>query len=239
MPVRFVSRSGSDHPITKIDYELVTETVKVGSSSLTLTTFGHVEREIDRVFQWLEAAGRPADEIESLAPYFGAIWPAALALAGFLEQPEWAAKLPGKSVLEIGCGLAVPGIIAAKHGASVVVSDNHPDVPRFLERNVALNEPVSLDFSDGDAVTNVDKRYDMVIASDVLYEARLVQVFAEKMSRLVTPEGVCLMADPGRPYIQQFEHAMLAKGWSCELQPWSVRHNGCDADIYLMVFKRA
>jgi hypothetical protein len=79
----------------------------------------------------------------------------------------------------------------------------------------------------------------MVIASDVLYEARLVPVFAETMSRLVTPAGVCLMADPGRPYIQQFEHAMLAKGWNCELQPWSVRHNGCDADIYLMVFKRA
>jgi predicted nicotinamide N-methyase len=240
MPVEFQTHTLEEHPITRLNYSLVTDPIRVGSKNLLLTSLSNVEQEIDRVFHWLESVGRPADEIENLAPYFGVVWPAALALSGFIDQPSWREKLRGKSVLEIGCGLAVPSMISAINGANVVCSDSHPDVPRFLKRNVdQIEGAVTLTYIEHQTLVKQTKTYDLVIASDVLYESKLVKAFADAMDLLVASNGCCVMADPGRPYIQAFANEMTSRGWVHELQPWSVRHNAANCDIYVMIFNRS
>lgn len=51
-------------------------------------------------------------------------------------------KFTGKRILEIGCGTALPGILAAKFGASVVLSDccSPPNVLNHVNRCCAANE---------------------------------------------------------------------------------------------------
>lgn len=242
MPVEFLSKPLDGHPITELQYDLTTNTVDVGGMSLNLTTLSHVEKSIDHVFHWLESKGRDATEIERLAPYFGVVWPSALALTGYLIQDRVKLNLNGKRVLELGCGLALPSMICSKLGAVVTATDNHPDVPRFLERNISLNEPCEVLFADSSPQSandpQVSSPFDYVIASDVLYEKHLVEVFAEDVTRFSKPDGVAVIADPGRPYIQGFVTAMVAKGWSDELQPWTVYYQGKPHDIYLLIFRR-
>ena len=238
MGVDFLSNSASQHPLTMLEYDLVTRHVDTGGMSVCLTTLSHVEKAIDDVFNWLAREGRNADEIEHLAPYFGVVWPSALALCGFLQQKKWMHWLKGKSLLELGCGLALPSIVAARMGARVLATDHHPDVPRFLQRNIAQNEPCDLRFCDGRTLDTQTEQFDMVIASDVLYEAPLVNVFAEAITAKSRPETIALVADPGRPYIQDFAKAMDGKGWYHELQPWSVQWDGKSHDIYLLELHR-
>lgn len=53
-------------------------------------------------------------------------------------------KFTGKRILEIGCGTALPGILAAKFGASVILSDccSPPTILRHVNRCCAANDLV-------------------------------------------------------------------------------------------------
>ncbi len=203
-----------------------------------MTTLSNVEKAIDQVFHWLEANGRDEYDIEKLAPYFGVIWPSASALAGFLGQLKILRQIYGKSMVELGCGLAVPSIIASKSGAKCTVVDNHPNVPNFLKMNVGHNEPCHLRFVASDDIPGFAEKFEWIIASDVLYERSLVETFAKMVSQLATPDAQCVVADPGRPYIQEFVHAMNRYGWIDRLEPWTVPHKGQSCDVFIMVFTR-
>ncbi|KAK2528566.1 hypothetical protein Q9233_007537 [Columba guinea] len=54
------------------------------------------------------------------------VWPCAVVLAQYLWVHR--SSLPGKRVLEIGAGVSLPGVVAAKCGAEVTLSDNFEDV---------------------------------------------------------------------------------------------------------------
>ncbi len=76
------------------------------------------------------AAGRPI-------PYWARLWPSGLALAGAVadDPPE-----PGTRVLELGCGLALPSLAAARAGASVLATDASTDAVAFAAHGMAFNE---------------------------------------------------------------------------------------------------
>lgn len=69
-------------------------------------------------------------------------WPAAKILAWFL----WIHRenFIGKRILEIGCGTALPGILAAKFGADVILSDSStlPNSLKHAKRCCEVNELV-------------------------------------------------------------------------------------------------
>lgn len=246
MPIDFVSNHLADHPITQIQYATETRAWKIADEILNLTTLQNVEKSIDQVIAWLEDHGLEANEIENLAPYFGVVWPSALALAAYLSQPEIKPLLRGKSSVELGCGLGIPSLIFSKAGGDCTLVDNHPSVPVFLRTNVAQNEPVKLTFKPPEAALRdaaISKRtYDWVIASDVLYDKSLIGTFIQMISSLAGPNAQCVIADPGRAYIQEFVSSMNRAGWTDELVSWTVPpcslqfEKGCD--IFVLIFKR-
>lgn len=66
-----------------------------------------------------------------LHPQYGMyVWPCAVVLAQYLWFHR--RSLPGKAVLEIGAGVSLPGIVAAKCGAKVTLSDS-AELPHCLE----------------------------------------------------------------------------------------------------------
>src|SRR3954452_12558026 len=75
-------------------------------------------------------AGRPV-------PYWARPWPSGIALAKALRDDPPA---PGTKVLELGCGLALASVVAAKAGAEVLASDGASDAVVFAAHTFALNE---------------------------------------------------------------------------------------------------
>ncbi|XP_074901025.1 histone-arginine methyltransferase METTL23 isoform X2 [Buteo buteo] len=67
------------------------------------------------------------------------VWPCAVVLAQYL----WVHRrsLPGKRVLEVGAGVSLPGVLAAKCGAEVTLSDSEelPQCLRNCRRSCLLN----------------------------------------------------------------------------------------------------
>jgi predicted nicotinamide N-methyase len=174
---------------------------RFGELELVLETLADLDAAVDELVA--RTAEHP-DELErDLCPYFGVVWPAARALAGELARrgPE----LAGKSVLELGCGLALPALVAAKLGARVTATDLHPDVPAFLARNLELNAlgPDALEYREHDWRTApLERSFDLVVGSDILYEAGHPEPVARALAAQIAPGGRILLADPARAYLQ-------------------------------------
>jgi predicted nicotinamide N-methyase len=138
-------------------------------------------------------------EEEALAkrpvPYWGILWPSGRALAAAVAGEE----LAGRRVLELGCGLALPSVVAARGGAEVLATDGHEDAVAFAAHVLALNdvagEVARVDWeADGDALVERGP-FDLVLASDVLYKQANVELTLHLLPRL---GDEILLADPGR-----------------------------------------
>jgi predicted nicotinamide N-methyase len=91
-----------------------------------------------RIMQPEEAADLPDDgavEWAPVAPYWAVLWRSGVALAREVEGT----MLVGRRVVELGCGLAVPSIAAARAGASVLATDACPEALALAERNARAN----------------------------------------------------------------------------------------------------
>ena len=149
-------------------------------------------------------AGRPV-------PYWARPWPSGVGLAGHLHDHP---VEPGTTVLELGCGLALPSVIAARQGARVLATDGATDAVVFAAHTLALNEVegdvAHVDWSThGDALLDRGP-FDLVLAADVLYTKANVDLAASLFPKLVKPGGRLLIADPNRAgaqhFLQRFAH---------------------------------
>ncbi|MGH7134601.1 MAG: class I SAM-dependent methyltransferase, partial [Pirellulales bacterium] len=129
-------------------------------------------------------------------PYWADVWPSALCLA------ERIAQLPqsGTRLLELGCGVGYVCAVAAARGFQVTATDYYPEALEFTQVNLAGNR------LPGAASRLVDWRsfpddlgtFDIVVAADVLYEKAYPTLVAAAIARSLEPDGVALVADPGR-----------------------------------------
>jgi predicted nicotinamide N-methyase len=134
---------------------------------------------------------------DEFLPYWAELWPSALALADVVAARD----VDGLAVLELGCGLGLPSLVAARGGARVLATDWADDALALLRANATRNgvrlETRRFDWREqGELGT-----FDLVLAADVLYERRYVDVLAELLPRL---GGEVLIADPGRPFLRPF-----------------------------------
>ncbi|HLM49871.1 MAG TPA: methyltransferase domain-containing protein [Solirubrobacteraceae bacterium] len=144
-----------------------------------------------------------AFEHEEFLPYWAELWPSAIALA----EVVGARALKGRRVLELGCGLGLPSIAAALAGGRVLATDWSPAAVRFAADNARRNGAgvtvARRSWSSPEAYA-ADGRFDLVLASDVLYERRDVAPLLELLPRLLASRGEVLLADPERPPFPAF-----------------------------------
>ncbi|MDO9408014.1 methyltransferase [Patulibacter sp.] len=154
-------------------------------------------------------------------PYWAALWPSAPALAELLADR----LRPGDRVLELGCGLALPSLVAARLGAEVTASDWAPAALELLadnaERNDVRVEPLRLDWFAGADGVGAGDRWPLVLAADVLYESRNGPALLATLDRVVAPGGEAWIADPGRPPGRRF--------WPLAEATWTVEVLGTPA----------
>jgi predicted nicotinamide N-methyase len=179
-----------------------------------------VERSVElpsgelRLLQPRESAELPdAGGIEwaPIAPYWSVLWRSGVALARELDGVAWR----GLRVVELGCGLAVPSIAAARAGATVLATDRYAEALTLLARNARANgvriETERVDWAEpGRLVRRAP--FDLVIAADVFYERAAVVSLLSLLPRLAPAAWV---ADPGRPAAGAFLEEAEAQ-WAVE-----------------------
>jgi predicted nicotinamide N-methyase len=143
-------------------------------------------------------AGRPL-------PFWARPWPAGLALAEYIAQ--WPPP-GGYRMLELGCGLALPSIVAARLGATVLATDGVADAVAYARHNFAMNDVVAeaahVNWATGGDALLARGPFDAVLAADVLYNKDNVAAALELWPRLLGRDSHLLVVDPRRPGLRDF-----------------------------------
>jgi predicted nicotinamide N-methyase len=160
-------------------YETDTVEMTIGGRRFRLLTPKSIDPFID-----------PNDLLRGF-PLWAKIWEASWVLADYLSgiPPD-----SQRSLLEIGGGLGLVGIVAASFGHRITTTENNPDALQFARANAALNgcsslQIVPLDWHlpildnrdkaphpDGSDVRECnpgdERGYDLIVGSEVIYHQR-------------------------------------------------------------------
>jgi ETFB lysine methyltransferase len=143
-------------------------------------------------------------------PYWADVWPSSLILAGKLLG----LKGRGKTALELGCGVGLSTLAATTAGYDVLSTDYYEDALDVTRANVFRNlgKLARTRLVDWRHLPNDLGQFDLVFASDVLYEKEYAELLPEILDRLLVPSGAALIADPGRVAAPVFVEACAVNG---------------------------
>jgi predicted nicotinamide N-methyase len=169
----------------------------------------------------------PLDEVEFfreakyLLPYGVALWPASIALGH--EIAARAEEFAGTSLIELGSGTGLPGIVAASLGARVLQTDRHELAISISKRNGEHNKISTIDYRQVDwAEWSDHERYDWIIGSDILYTEEMHRHLVQIFERNLKPNGRVLISDPFRKVSIKLLEQLDQQGWQISLSKWSI-----------------
>ncbi len=206
-------------------YETVVQTLEFDGLSIELLRVADVDSLLDR----LPKIQFRADE---RLPYWADLWPSSVALATHLWQ---AVDLRGMEVLELGCGLGLVGIVACCKGGVVTLTDYEADALTFTLYNLYRNScrQAIVRHLDWHAPA-LKQTYELIIASDVLYERANFQPLLHLLQSALGPQGGFILAEPNRPVARDFFRLLRDHGFQYERSTASteVRGEPVDVSIY-------
>jgi predicted nicotinamide N-methyase len=129
-------------------------------------------------------------------PYWADVWPSSIILAEKLLELDGS----GRTALELGCGVGLSTLAATSAGFDVLSTDYYEDALDVTRANVFRNlgtlaRTRLVDWRHFPADLGT---FDLVFASDVLYEKEYAELLPILLRRLLIPGGIALIADPGR-----------------------------------------
>jgi predicted nicotinamide N-methyase len=166
-------------------------------------------------------------------PYWGALWPSARLLATRLADADGR----GRRLLELGAGVGLVSLAAALAGFDVLATDYYQAALEFVAANAKHNG------LGGIATRCVDWRqypadlagFDMIAASDVLYERPNAALVASAIASSLAPGGRALVTDPGRAVARSFTLECSQRGLECEcvdLEQIADGESDCIVELY-------
>ncbi|WP_319525897.1 methyltransferase [uncultured Desulfosarcina sp.] len=161
-------------------YETVVTPVTINSRALKI----HTPKSIDRFF---DSRGSTAN-----FPLWAKIWEASTVLADYLaRQPAHAHE----TLLEVGCGLGLVGIVAAKSGYRVTMTEIDPHALNFARANALINGCPEIVVERLDWNTpGLTGRFDMIVGSETVYKPEHIDSLETLFDRYLDPKGTIILS---------------------------------------------
>lgn len=168
-------------------------------------------------------------------PYWSQVWPAAQALVRFLARyPEYTF---GKRVLEIGAGLGLPSIVAARNASSVMCTDYVPDAVAIA--NLSAQHHCLQNFQAAVLDWNHlpdDLDVDLLLLSDINYEPEALAAVEALIHRFTRRKATVILSTPQRLMAKDFVSSLLEL---CVVQEQiTIHHASQSIPISVVVMKQ-
>ena len=143
-------------------------------------------------------------------PYWADLWPSSIILAGKLLELDG----HGRSALELGCGVGLSTLAATSAGFDVLSTDYYEDALDVTRANVFRNlgKLARTRLVDWRHLPLDLGTFDLIFASDVLYENEYAKLLPILLRGLLSTDGIALIADPGRVAAPVFVEACAEHG---------------------------
>jgi ETFB lysine methyltransferase len=172
-------------------------------------------------------------------PYWAAIWPSSIVIAGEIAAGGIDAARGPKRTIELGCGIGVVTTAAMKAGLDVLATDYYEPALEFTRANTCANigrEAATRMVNWRDLPPDLG-RFDLILASDVLYEREYAALLPRVFDKLLQFDGHAVIADPGRVSTPAFVYACKGAGFKVvEMKsvPWEDGAIKQKIDIYTL-----
>jgi len=159
----------------------------------------------DRKVRLVSPPGDPGvPEPDGRIYFWWGLTAAALALA---REVVSRGDLAGRRVVELGCGLGLPGVAAGLGGARVTFTDAKADALVYARRNAAANDlPAARTAFEVLNWVRPDTReeFDYVLGAEILYDYYMHRAQLDLFDRLLAPGGTLVLADRRRRVVERF-----------------------------------
>ncbi len=174
-----------------------------------------LERPADLESLW-QSMDEDDPKAEEHIPYWVELWPATLALCGWLARQE----LRGRRCLDIGCGLGLSALQASSLGAQVVGMDFERDALRFAAKNARINSVSSPLWvcMDWNRPGFKPGSFDRIWGGDVFYEQRFFDPLEKLLLHCLAPGGRVWFGDPERSVSSTVWARFIRRGWQVKNQ---------------------
>lgn len=192
-------------------YKTKSETLLLGTSHFDIRSLLDRQQYADP-----DGAAQAAGISSASWPLFGMVWPSARMLANAMQTQD----LAGKRILEIGCGLALASLVIHRRLGDITASDCHPLTQTFLDENVRRNALPHLKYQTGHWGRENPElgRFDLIIASDVLYERDQPDTLSSFIDRHSADTVDIIVLDPDRGNRNGFCRRMVSLGYTANLE---------------------
>ena len=165
-----------------------------------------------------DADVRRANRESDYMPYWAYLWPASQAMSQLLLDEHWR---PGTRALELGTGVGLVGIAGLAAGLDLTFSDYDRSSVEAAQRNAAANGflLVGRMIFDWRQLEDVAvEPFEVIVGCEVIYEAGSHPFVLDVLDKLLRADGVCWIADPGRPHARGFCTLAESRGYEITLR---------------------
>lgn len=188
-------------------YRNIKKQYKVGFESLKPGSDIHLHllkiTDLEQVLAGKDPLRNPSE-----FPYWVSLWEAAIVLSRFMVAFSPA---PGTTVLELGAGLAAPGLTAAALGCSVTLSDWEEEILDFERVSATASGLKNVRFAILDWLNPPKmERYDIILGAEILFRDEFFDPLLGIIRQALKPGGVVYMAHDIKrksmhPFLQKAE----------------------------------
>jgi predicted nicotinamide N-methyase len=215
-------------PATVAGYCVRAEEVCAGKLRLALLVVADLERYIDR-----DALLRETDAPEP--PYWAHLWSASRALAQIVaERDDWKSK----RVVELGCGVGLPAVLAAAKGAVVIATDRSREALAMTQANAELNGCQVVAVADDFRDSSLRGPFDFCLAADVTYDPSLQRALASFVAGHLAPQGEAWVVESVRTLDMGFPLACASNALAIEQRDQFVIEEGRQVPVRVSRVRR-
>jgi predicted nicotinamide N-methyase len=195
-----------------------------------------LQQELIELYVPVAKAVRDAYTREAIPfPYWSQVWPSAKALALFLLQHPYYTE--GKSVIELGAGLGLPSLVAARNAAHVLCTDMVAEAVETVKQSAAHLHLSNITAEELDwRHLPQDLEADVLLLSDINYEPAAFAAMQNVVAVFLQKGTIVLLSTPQRLMAKDFIAPLL--NHCTRQEEITILHKAGNVVITTMVLER-
>lgn len=218
------------------------ESIHIADYAAEIVEFAHagVRLHLYQVARLEDLVDRDAllrDQAVPDPPYWAHLWLGARALARQLAERG---DFGGRRVLDLGCGLGLPGLVAAAMGAEVWFVDREPAALEFVRRSAIHNGLTGIHCRELDFTRDgLGMKFEIILGAEVVYDPKSYEPLCEFLQQHLAPNGVIHLTDAFRSDAERFFAELRRRGFEGERSPGREWEEGRPHGLFLWAFRRS